>query len=91
MADHGIKVEKATDEKLKAMGVTTWPVWTKEVSTFDWHYDVSEICLLLEGEVEVTTQAGSVRFGAGDLVTFPAGLDCTWNVKKPVKKHYRFA
>ena len=28
--------------------------------------------------------------GAGDLVTFPAGMSCTWKVRKPVKKHYKF-
>ncbi|MGH8610629.1 MAG: cupin domain-containing protein [Gammaproteobacteria bacterium] len=25
-----------------------------------------------------------------DLATFPVGLSCTWDVRKPVKKHYRF-
>jgi uncharacterized cupin superfamily protein len=24
------------------------------------------------------------------LVTFPQGLSCVWNVKKAVKKHYKF-
>jgi uncharacterized protein len=28
--------------------------------------------------------------GAGALVTFPAGMSCTWNITAPVKKHYRF-
>jgi len=31
-----------------------------------------------------------VRFGAGDLVVFDAGLSCTWEVHAPVRKHYRF-
>lgn len=85
-----IEVEKGEDKKLAALGVRSWPIWTKEVSEFDWHYDEQEICYLLEGEVEVTTTEGKVRFGQGDLVTFPQGLDCTWQVKKPVRKHYRF-
>ena len=29
-------------------------------------------------------------FGAGDLVTFPAGMSCTWEVHGAVKKHYTF-
>jgi uncharacterized protein len=82
MAGHGIKVEKADDKKPRAMKATTWPPWTKDVSTFDWHDDEPETCYLLEGDVEVTTAAGRVCFGAGDLVSFPVGLDCTWNVKK---------
>jgi uncharacterized cupin superfamily protein len=41
--------------------------------------------------VKVTTPAGeAVEFGAGDLVTFPRGLTCTWEVRKPIRKHYRF-
>jgi uncharacterized cupin superfamily protein len=31
-----------------------------------------------------------VAFSAGDFVTFPKDLDCAWNVKKAVRKHYRF-
>ena len=59
--------------------------------SFDWTYEDQETCLLLEGEVTVTPEGGtSVRFGAGDLVVFPAGMDCRWDVKKAVRKHYRF-
>ena len=66
-------------------------LWEKEVSRFDWHYDAIEECYLLEGEVEVETpDGGRVVFGAGDFVTFPKDLDCVWEVKKPVRKHYRF-
>jgi len=31
-----------------------------------------------------------VRIGTGDLVTFPKGLSCQWEVRSPVRKHYRF-
>jgi len=45
----------------------------------------------LEGEVTVTPKDGEpVSFGPGDLVTFSAGLSCTWEVKKPLRKHYQF-
>ena len=30
------------------------------------------------------------KFGAGDLVTFPQGMDCTWEIGKAVRKHYKF-
>lgn len=76
---------------LETLGVFDWPVWTKEVSEFPWHYDVKETCYLLEGEVEVTAEDNdTVRFGKGDLVVFPAGLSCTWKIVKAVKKHYQF-
>ena len=35
-------------------------------------------------------QGEPVRFGAGDLVEFPAGMSCTWEVHQPVRKHYQF-
>ena len=87
-----IKIERGpSKDRLDALGVTGWPIWTKEASEFPWSYDEQEICYFLEGDVEVVPEGGKpVRFGKGDLVTFPQGMSCTWKVKKPVKKHYRF-
>ena len=86
-----IKIEKPSKEKLEQLGVFTWPIWSKEVSKFDWHYDQKETCYLLEGEVKVTAKEGTaVKFGAGDLVIFPKGLSCVWEIKSPVRKHYNF-
>lgn len=31
-----------------------------------------------------------VEFGAGDLVEFPKGMKCTWDVSEAVDKHYNF-
>jgi uncharacterized cupin superfamily protein len=28
--------------------------------------------------------------GEGDLVIFPAGLSCTWEIREDVEKHYDF-
>jgi uncharacterized cupin superfamily protein len=62
------------------------------VSKFPWHYDAEETCYILEGEVVVTPDGGEeVTVGEGDLVTFPEGMSCTWEVRKPIRKHYRFA
>ena len=85
-----IKVEEVSEEKLEELGVKSWPIWEKEVLEFDWNYDEQEVCYLLKGEVTVITENGTeVEFGAGDLVTFPAGLDCRWKITKDVKKHYK--
>jgi len=88
-----ITVEKPNAAKLAAMGVTNWPTWSKEVSSFPWSYNSQEIAYILEGEVTVTPKDGGepVDFGVGDLVTFPAGLSCTWNVRKALRKHYQFS
>ncbi len=37
-----IKVEKLSEAELQRMGVRSWPIWTKEVSKFDWSYDSVE-------------------------------------------------
>ncbi|MGD8743465.1 MAG: cupin domain-containing protein, partial [Granulosicoccaceae bacterium] len=77
--------------KLDVMGVYDWPIWSKEVSTFPWQYDTKETCYFLEGEVIVTPEGGEpVRMGSGDLVIFPAGMSCSWQILEPVEKHYDF-
>ena len=85
-----ISVEKPSAEKLAALGVTNWPTWSKEVSQFPWNFGTQEIAYILEGEVTVTPKGGEpVSFSAGDLVIFPAGMACTWSVKKALRKHYQ--
>jgi uncharacterized cupin superfamily protein len=85
-----IKVEKAEPKKIESLGAKNWPIWAKEISEFDWHYDENETCYILEGDVTVETSEGEVSFGKGDLVTFPKGLSCRWKIKKDVRKHYHF-
>jgi len=58
-----IKVEKPTEQYLKDRNVRSWGIWEKEISRFDWHYDETEECYLLEGKVVVETQNGNVEFG----------------------------
>ena len=87
-----IKIERDPSEgRLNQMGVREWGIWTKEVSEFPWTYDSTETCYVLEGEVTVTPEGGEpVQIAAGDLVTFPRGMSCTWKVTKPIRKHYIF-
>jgi len=87
-----IRVERLPDRsELERLGVFSWPTWTKEASTFPWTYDEPETCYILAGDVVVTPEDGEpVRIGTGDLVTFPSGMSCTWEVLSPVRKHYRF-
>lgn len=86
-----IKVDKNPEQQhLQQLQITSWPVWTKEISDFPWFYDEEETCYFLEGDVVVTTEDGqTVEVGKGDLVTFPAGMACRWQIRQNVKKHYR--
>ena len=83
-----ITVRKPTETEKSEM--LTRPTWGCEVSEFDWYYDSEETCLLVEGEVMVAHDGGSVCISAGDYVVFSKGLSCVWKVTKPVKKHYIF-
>lgn len=86
-----IKIQKLSPQELQKRGATSWPIWEKEVSRFDWHYDGTEQCYILEGKVQVETKDGKkVNFGKGDFVTFPKGLSCVWDIKETVRKHYNF-
>ncbi|MFA6180279.1 MAG: cupin domain-containing protein [Methylophilaceae bacterium] len=77
-------------ETLKALDVSNWPTWSKDVSVFPWTFSTQEIAYILDGEVTVTPKGGApVSFAKGDLVTFPAGMSCTWDVKKALRKHYQ--
>jgi hypothetical protein len=92
MNDLDILVEhKPSPAKLEVLGVEGWPIWRKEASTFPWRYDQTETCYILRGRFLVTPEGGSPRaFSRGDLIRFPAGLTCTWEIQEAVEKHYRF-
>ena len=85
-----IQITKPSDQEINDMDISSWSIWSCEVSEFDWEYSDQETCLLLEGEVEVSSEFETVRFSAGDYVVFPKGLKCRWKVTKPVRKHYSF-
>jgi len=85
-----IRVERLTEEQIKALGTDTWTPWECEPKTFDWHYDDNEDAYVFEGRVKVKTPQGEVEFGAGDVVHFPKGLSCTWHVIEKIRKVYRF-
>lgn len=84
-------VRQPSAEVLEKNGVSSWGIWTKEISKFPWTYDSTETCYFLDGKVTVTPTGGEpVSMGKGDLVTFPRGMSCTWDITQPVRKHYTF-
>jgi len=85
-----IEIKSLSETEIKDKSVHTWPIWTCEVSEFPWTYDERESCLILEGEVIVSTDVEEVRIRPGDFVIFPKGLSCRWAVLKPIRKHYSF-
>jgi len=81
---------KPAQTTLDSLNVAKWPTWEKEVSVFPWVFPEQEMAYILEGECVITPEGGKpVKFGKGDLVTFPAGMKASWEVKKPLHKHYK--
>ncbi len=80
-----------TPAKLDVLFVDDWPTWSKEISEFDWEYDQTETCYIIEGKAIVTPQGGEpVTIESGDLVTFPKGMKCRWQIVEAIEKHYKF-
>jgi hypothetical protein len=82
---------KPAPAKLDVLHVDAWPIWKKEVGSVPWRYDRGETCYVLRGRFLVTPEGGEPQeFRRGDLISFPVGLVCTWDILEPVEKHYRF-
>mmetsp|Transcript_117192 Transcript_117192/g.184339 ORF Transcript_117192/g.184339 Transcript_117192/m.184339 type:complete len:98 (+) Transcript_117192:72-365(+) len=96
MSKPQIEVEKMSKEEAQEKyKISGWGTWGCDVSKFDWQYSGTETAYILEGEVTVTPTGEwggckPVTVGAGDYVTFPDGMTCTWDVTKKIKKHYNF-
>ena len=86
-----ITVTRLNEKEILEQKIRSWPIWTKEISRFDWYYESEEACLILEGEISVETASGEFHIQAGDFVVFEKGLRCTWNVTRPVRKHFQFS
>ena len=83
-------IQKLSHQEIAERQIEQWPIWEKEVSRFEHEYDGDEECLFLEGEVVIETAEENYSIVPGDFVIFQDGLHCTWDVRKPVKKHYNF-
>lgn len=85
-----INIEKPTEDKLKSLNIKSWSTWECDPSSFDWQYDSDETAYVFEGKVKVKPEgAEEVEINAGDLVTFPKGMKCTWNVVQKIRKVYK--
>ncbi len=84
------EIKYLTTSELQRLGIPNWPIWEKEVSTFEWQYDESEQFYLLEGKITLVTAKQQHQITTGQFVTCPKGLKCIWKITEPVKKHYRF-
>lgn len=85
-----INVEQPEQEELDEMEVFKWPVWEHDEDKFEWFYDKTEICYIVAGEATIISEFDNLTIKAGDFVTFPAGLECIWDIQSAIRKHYTF-
>ena len=83
-------IKQLTEQEKKELKLDSWSIWEAPVSKFDWEYFGTEECLIIEGEVTVSTASGKYHIKAGDFVRFADGLKCHWNITKDLRKYYRF-
>lgn len=84
------------DHKLiEGLRINDWPIWFSNSiwpvtnKPYPYLYTRTELVYFLEGEVRVKPKGGEpVTIKAGDYAVLPKGLDCTWTIVRPVKKHY---
>ncbi|KAI4329847.1 hypothetical protein MLD38_028187 [Melastoma candidum] len=81
------------ESRLADLNIKCWPKWGCPPGKYQLRYDAEETCYLIRGKVKAYRKGcpdSAVEFGAGDLVTIPRGLSCTWDVSVAVDKHYMF-
>jgi uncharacterized cupin superfamily protein len=81
--------KKPTEEEISL--TEQWGTWQKEPSEFPWYYSEKETCYILEGSATVVAANGEkIEFGAGDMVEFEQGLECTWKIDRKIVKRFQF-
>ena len=90
-ANLDITIVRPSPEQIQALKLEDWSPWECPPKTFAWEYFSTETAYVIEGKVKVATPSGEVEIKAGDLVTFPKGLKCHWQVIEKIKKVYKFS
>jgi uncharacterized cupin superfamily protein len=83
----GNPVARAGPHSASVDGTATTAVWDCTAGQFNWTYGWEETVIILEGQVQVTSQDGTVRLlKAGDIAFFAAGTTAFWEIETHVRK-----
>ncbi len=62
-------------------------LWRVQLCAFRWSFTMHETAHIIAGRVRVTYEDESVReFTTGDIVYFPKGSTCVWEILEPLVK-----
>ncbi|KAF8037906.1 hypothetical protein BT93_B0677 [Corymbia citriodora subsp. variegata] len=88
------------ESRLSELNIKHWPKWACPPGKYRLKFDAEETCYFLKGKVRAYSKElpvsvsvlslDFVEFAAGDLVTIPKGISCTWEVSVAVDKYYKF-
>ena len=78
-----LRIEKATDDQKKSFAGLREKKQTE--GTTEWYFDEKTVCLILEGKAVVDHYGEKITIEGGDLVTFPQGYRCQWEILEPVR------
>ncbi len=85
----GVPQQSIVDAYGSADGKFSAGLWSGAVGRWRVAYTEHELCHLLEGEVALHGDDGSVaHYGAGDSFVVPAGFTGEWEVVKAARKLY---
>ena len=51
-----IKVEQMDSDEVEKKGISSWGIWEKEPSKFDWEYTSEEQCYIINGKAEIESK-----------------------------------
>ncbi len=83
-----IEVDQLDLEDIKELGVKSWPTMEYDEEKFEVFYDKTEQCYIVSGEATIVSEFESITVKPGDFLTFPAGLECVWDVDSRIKKYF---
>jgi len=83
----GAPVARVADHSKSHDEAAITAVWDCTAGEFRWYFHWDETVMILEGEVHITAEDGSIRvLRAGDIAYFTANTWATWRVDDYVKK-----
>lgn len=83
----GTPVTRSCDLHKSREGGVSMNLWDCTAGKFRWNFLNDELIQVLEGEVRITGDDGTVRvLRAGDTAHFPAGTSFVWEIPEYLKK-----
>lgn len=62
-------------------------VWQCSAGKFNWHYDLDETILILDGSIVIEADGmPAARYEPGDVIFFKEGAHAVWHVENTVRK-----